>query len=102
MGVTALDMHALDALGNPVRRAILASLRETALSPAEIAERFPVTRPAISRHLRILMEGGLVEMHTESGRNRYAIRVEGFQPVREYLDSFWDVALTRLREMSRR
>lgn len=95
-------MHALDALGNPVRRAILASLRQSALSPAELAERFPVTRPAISRHLRILMENGLVEMHTESGRNRYAIRIEGFQPVREYLDSFWDVALARLKEAARK
>ena len=54
-------MHALDALGNPVRRAILARLRESALSPAEIAERFPVTRLAISRHLRILMESGWVD-----------------------------------------
>lgn len=95
-------MHALDALGNPVRRAILGSLRQSALSPAELAERFPVTRPAISRHLRILMESGLVEMHTESGRNRYAIRIEGFQPVREYLDSFWDVALARLKEAARK
>lgn len=90
-------MHPLDALGNPVRREILRNLRESSLSVNELATRFPVSRPAISRHLRILSESGLVEVR----RQRYAICLKGFAPVREFLDEFWDVALARLEELSR-
>ena len=54
-------MHPLDALGNPIRRDILLALREAPLSVNELAARFPVSRPAVSRHLRVLEEAGLVE-----------------------------------------
>jgi DNA-binding transcriptional ArsR family regulator len=95
-------LHALDALGSPLRRAILRELRATPLSVAEIAERMPVSRPAISRHLSVLQEAGLVEVREVGTRNIYSIRMQGFASVREFLDDFWDTALARLRELSER
>jgi DNA-binding transcriptional ArsR family regulator len=95
-------MHALDALGNPVRREILLSLRHSPLTVGELAGRFPVSRPAISRHLRLLSEGGLVELRTEGSRHVYAIRIKGFASVRAFLDEFWDTALARLEMLSRK
>ena len=95
-------IHALDALGNPVRRGILVALRREPLSVNELAERFPVSRPAISRHLKVLREGGLVEVRADGARNQYCVRLRGFTPVREFLDEFWDVALARLAEASKK
>jgi len=95
-------MHALDALGNPVRRRILRQLRDAPLSVHELAERFPISRPAISRHLGVLTRSGLVEARGSGARHRYAVRMKGFAPVREFLDEFWDSALARLEELSRK
>lgn len=95
-------MHALDALGNPIRRAILHELRATPLAVGEIAARLPVSRPAVSRHLRILEEAGLVEARGEGTRHLYAVRLQGFASVRAFLDEFWDTALVRLQELSRK
>jgi DNA-binding transcriptional ArsR family regulator len=97
-----MAVHPLDALGNPVRRSILRHLRDAPLSVNELASRFPVSRPAISRHLRVLSGSGLVETRGSVPRHRYAIRMEGFGPVREFLDEFWDTALARLEELSRK
>jgi DNA-binding transcriptional ArsR family regulator len=95
-------MHALDALGNPVRRKILRQLRDAPLSVNELAGRFPISRPAISRHLRVLTQSGLIEARGSGVRHQYAIRIKGFMPVREFLDQFWDSALARLEELSRK
>jgi DNA-binding transcriptional ArsR family regulator len=95
-------MQALDALGNPMRRAILRELRAAPLAVGEIADRLPVSRPAVSRHLKVLEEAGLVETREEGTRNVYSIRLRGFASVREFLDDFWDVALHRLQELSRK
>ena len=95
------QIHALDALGSPVRREILVSLRTAPLSVGEIADRFPVSRPAISRHLRILEEAGLVECSPAGTRSVYSVRVQGFASVRAFLDDFWDVALARLKALSK-
>jgi len=95
-------MHALDALGSPVRREILQALRARPLAVGELAARFPVSRPAISRHLRTLEEAGLVESRAEGPRNLYAVRVQGFASVRAFIDDFWDTALDRLAELARR
>ena len=94
-------MHALDALANPVRREILLYLRDSPLTAGQLAVRFPVSRPAISRHLKVLSDGGLVELRGEGSRNLYAIRISGFAPVRAFLDQFWDSALARLEALSR-
>ncbi len=85
-----------------MRRAILRELRTTPLAVGEIADRLPVSRPAVSRHLKVLEEAGLVETREEGTRNVYSIRLKGFASVREFLDDFWDAALTRLQELSRK
>jgi DNA-binding transcriptional ArsR family regulator len=95
-------MHVLDALGNPVRRAILQELRAGPLSVGEIAAGLPVSRPAVSRHLRMLEDAGLVQVREEGTRNVYSVRMEGFASIREFVDDFWETALARLAELARR
>jgi DNA-binding transcriptional ArsR family regulator len=95
-------MHALDALGNPVRRAILRKLRTAPLSVGELASKFPVSRPAVSRHLRVLEQAGLVEVRAQGTRSLYSVRVQGFAAARDFLDEFWDAALARLEELGSR
>lgn len=93
-------MHALDALGNPVRRDILLALREGPLAVHEIAARFRVSRPAISRHLRLLEDARLVGARQEGTRSIYSVRIQGFRAVRDFVDGFWDVALDRLAALA--
>ena|ERR1700712_1058708 len=93
-------MQALDALGNSVRREILIALREGPLAVQELADRFPVSRPAISRHVRVLEEAGLVEATRRGRQSVYAVRLQGFTTVREFLDTFWEVALQRLSALA--
>ena len=94
-------MHVLDALGNPVRRAILQELRAGPRAVGEIAAELPVSRPAVSRHLRMLEDAGLVQVREEGARNLYSIRMQGFASVREFVDDFWDTALARLEKLAR-
>jgi DNA-binding transcriptional ArsR family regulator len=94
-------MHALDALGNPVRRKILRTLWTSPLGVGELATQFPVSRPAISRHLRVLEEAGLVEHRAQGARGVYAVRVQGLASVRDFLDEFWESALSRLEELAK-
>jgi DNA-binding transcriptional ArsR family regulator len=93
-------MHALDALGSPVRRDILVVLRDRPRAVHELAELFPVSRPAISRHIRLLEEAGLVEVARQGRESVYSVRPQGFATVREFIDSFWDVALSRLAQLA--
>ena len=95
-------MEALDALSSPIRRDILLALREGPLAVGELASRFPVSRPAISRHLRMLEDAGLVEGRAEGARSVYSVRMEGVASVREFVDQFWDSALERLAELAER
>jgi DNA-binding transcriptional ArsR family regulator len=94
-------MHVLDALGNPVRRAILQELRKGPRPVGEIAASLPISRPAVSRHLRVLEGAGLVQVREEGTRNLYSIRMRGFASVRQFVDDFWDTALARLEELAR-
>jgi DNA-binding transcriptional ArsR family regulator len=95
-------MNALDALGNPVRRKILIELRRTPMPVGALAERFSISRPAVSRHLRVLQDAGLVLQSERGAQNIYAVRVQGFRAVQEFIDSFWDVALARLEQLAKR
>lgn len=95
-------MHVLDALGNPVRRAILLELRKGLRPVGEIAAGLPISRPAVSRHLRVLEDAGLVQAREEGTRNVYSIRMQGFAHVRDFVDDFWDTALARLEDLARR
>ena len=83
----------LDALGDSTRRAILDSLRRGPLSVGEIADKFPVSRPAVSQHLRILKDANLVLDRAEGNRRLYALNPEGFDSLRDYFDQFWTHAL---------
>lgn len=88
---------ALDALGNGVRRDIVRRLASGPLSVGELASAFTISRPAISRHLALLEQGGLVT-HTGRGtRNLYAVDARGFADTAQWLDSFWNDAEARLR-----
>ncbi|MCA9646355.1 MAG: winged helix-turn-helix transcriptional regulator [Myxococcales bacterium] len=93
-------MHPLDALGSPIRRQLLLELRQCPLAVGDLASRFPVTRPAISKHLRALEEAGLVQAQAEGTKNVYSVRMQGFAEVRDFLDSFWDTALDRLAALA--
>ena len=95
-------MNALDALGNRVRRDILIELRRAPMPVGALAQRFAISRPAVSRHLRVLQVAGLVVPSERGTQNVYAIRVQGFRAVQEFIDSFWDVALTQLEELAKR
>ncbi len=82
-----------DALGEPVRRRILELLREGPTPVAELASRLPVGRPAVSKHLRVLGEAGLVE-HTSAGtRNLYVLAPGGLAAAQQWLVHTWDSAL---------
>lgn len=88
-------MNALDALGNPVRRRVLELLAERPRTVQELAEGFDISRPAISRHLRLLEEAGLVGHEPKGTHHLYRVRAEGFEPVAAYVARFWDDALQR-------
>jgi DNA-binding transcriptional ArsR family regulator len=83
-----------DALGDPNRRAILDFLGAADRSVQEIANSLPISRPAVSRHLRLLKEAGLVTDRPEGTRRLYRLHDEGAEVVRDYLEQVWgDVEL---------
>lgn len=83
----------LDALGDPTRRAILDRLLRSPTSVGALAGEFPISRPAISQHLRILKDARLVTDHAAGTRRVYAIDPQGFASLRSYFDRFWTDAL---------
>jgi DNA-binding transcriptional ArsR family regulator len=86
-----------DALGDPNRRAIVETLREGPQSVREIADRLPISRPAVSRHLRLLADAGLVIGEAEGTRRLYRLQDEGVDAVRAYLADVWGAAAARFR-----
>ncbi len=84
----------LDALADPTRLAIVARLRHGPQSVGAIASELPVSRPAVSIHLRALAEAGLVTRHPVGRRNFYALRPQGIAELRTWLDGLWGDALT--------
>ena len=91
---------ALNALGDPTRRAIFEKLEKGPLSVVHIAEGLSVTRPAVSQHLKVLREAKLISMEQQGTRSIYSIDPEGLQVVRAYLDRFWDEALHNFKALS--
>ena len=89
---------ALKALVEPRRRAILTLVRDTERTAGEIAQQFDVTRPAISQHLSVLKEAGLVSERRDGTRRFYRARPEGLQELQRFLEQFWKEGLQRLRE----
>src|SRR2546423_392083 len=89
---------ALEALGDPTRRAVFERLRDGPRAVGEIARGLPVSRPAVSQHLRVLKGAGLVTDEQRGTRRIYRIEPDGLGELRAYLDRFWDEALASFRE----
>ena len=93
---------ALDALGDWTRRQILDALKQGPLSVGALAARLPVSRPAVSQHLKVLKDAGLV-LDTKDGTRRiYRVDPSGLAGIRAYFDSFWDEALERFADEARK
>ncbi len=93
---------ALRAIAEPRRREILRLVWNAELPAGEIAGRFAVTRPAISQHLRVLKEAGLVTERRDGTRRLYRARPEGLAEVRAFLEGMWDDSLERLKDSAQR
>ncbi len=87
----------LRALAEPQRRRILAVVRDRELPAGEIAEHFDITHQAVSQHLRVLKDAGVLRERRDGTRRLYAIRPEAIEPVRAFLDELWPASLQRLK-----
>ena len=87
-----------DALGDPTRRRIFERLREGPHSVGELAAGLPVSRPAVSQHLRVLKQAGLVTDRKNGTRRVYRVDPDGLNEIRETFDRFWTEALERFRD----
>jgi len=87
----------VQALNEPRRREILRLVRDRELASGEIAAHFEVTRPAISQHLTVLRNAGLVSERREGTRRLYRARPEGLAELRSFLNGFWESGLERLK-----
>ena len=81
------------ALADPTRRAIFERLAERPRAVGELARGLPVTRPAVSQHLRVLKDAGLVRERRDGTRHYYSVNGEGLAELRAYFERFWDEAL---------
>ncbi|MFF5991848.1 ArsR/SmtB family transcription factor [Prauserella flavalba] len=90
----------LDALGDANRRAILELLTGGAMAVGVLADRLPISRPAVSQHLRVLKEAGLVTESSAGTRRLYRIDPAGLAVVREYLDGFWKSTLDNFARLA--
>jgi DNA-binding transcriptional ArsR family regulator len=93
---------ALKAIAAPRRREILSLVRDGELSAGEIAGHFDVTRPAVSQHLNVLKQAGLISERRNGTRRLYRARPEGLAQVRAFLEEFWDVRFEALKHEAER
>ena len=92
----------LGALSDPTRRAVFERLAEGPRAVAAIARGLPVSRPAVSQHLRVLRGAGLVFSTRHGTRNLYQVNLEGVEHVRQYFDQFWTRALAAFKDAAER
>lgn len=85
------------ALADPTRREIFERLADRPMPVGELAERLPVSRPAVSQHLRVLKDAGLVVDQQEGTRRVYRVNPKGVEAMHRYLDRFWDRALAAFK-----
>src|SRR3954449_11240462 len=90
-------MHAMDALGDPTRRAIFERLAAGPRAVGELASELPVSRPAVSQHLKVLKDAGLVVDTAAGTRRLYRLDPDGVGAVRAYFDAFWNQALAAFK-----
>ncbi len=86
------------ALAEPNRRRILRLTRDRELTAGEIAAQFPVSRPAVSQHLKTLADAGLVSVRRAGTRRYYRTRMDAMDDIRRFLDRFWDDRLEKLKQ----
>jgi DNA-binding transcriptional ArsR family regulator len=96
--VNTYQQSQLDALGDATRRAIVDRLLRGPVSVGKLAEEFPISRPAISQHLKVLKEASLVTDRPEGARRVYQLNPQGFESLREYFDQFWNLALAAFQQ----
>lgn len=87
----------LEILADPTRRTLVDRLREGPLSVGRLAEGLPISRPAVSKHLRLMREAGVVRMTEDGTRNYYELDLRTLDEVRRYLDGFWDASLASFK-----
>ncbi|HEX7626395.1 MAG TPA: metalloregulator ArsR/SmtB family transcription factor [Gaiellaceae bacterium] len=92
----------MNALGDPTRRAVYERLRSGPRSVGEIADGLPVSRPAVSQHLRVLKEAGLVAERRAGTKRIYELSPRGLAELRSYLDQFWSQALDAYKTAAER
>ncbi|HEY5890979.1 MAG TPA: metalloregulator ArsR/SmtB family transcription factor [Acidimicrobiia bacterium] len=97
MPAERLDHDPFDALGDPNRRAIIEVLAGGDRAVSEIAQALPISRPAVSRHLRLLKEAGLVSDAAVGNRRMYSLDVKGIEAIQDYMTSIWGEAAIRFR-----
>jgi DNA-binding transcriptional ArsR family regulator len=90
----------LDALGDRTRRAIVQHLADRPRSVRELADQLPVSRPAVSQHLKVLKDAGLVAERTAGTRRIYRLNPEGVAALRDQLDTFWNRALSGFQDLA--
>ncbi len=93
-------MNPFEALGDPNRRAIVELLRDGDRSVQALADELPISRPAVSQHLKVLLDAGLVDVRQEGRQRLYSVRVDGLEPVRRELEAFWGGALANLKRIA--
>ncbi len=92
----------LAVLGDPTRRSIFESLRESPKPVVELAREMPISRPAVSQHLKVLKDAGLVIDRPEANRRIYSLNPDGLAPLMTYLDGFWRIGLANYALAARR
>lgn len=93
----------LTALADPTRRRIFEALRKRPTTVGELAKRQPVSRPAVSQHLKVLQTANLVSVKAQGNRRLYLVKQEGLEELRAYLETFWsDVLKAYGDEVARR
>jgi DNA-binding transcriptional ArsR family regulator len=100
MANATISGDALTALGDPTRRAVFERVAEAPAAVGELAAALPVSRPAVSQHLRVLKDAGLVRMEARGTRRIYSVDPDGLAEVRAYFDRFWERALVDFKELA--
>ena len=90
--------NAMDALGDPTRRAIFERLKGGARAVGDLAGEFPVSRPAVSQHLQVLKRAGLVRDRRAGTRRLYELDPQGLEELRSYLETFWQTGLADFKQ----
>jgi DNA-binding transcriptional ArsR family regulator len=96
--VETYRFDALGALGDPTRRAIFERLAQRPMAVGQLSEELPVSRPAVSQHLKVLKQAGLVTDHADGTRRIYRVNSAGVQAIHAYLDRMWSQALAGFQQ----